>query len=505
MLKTKTPVLGIIIDGFGISDEASGNPVKKAKMPFYASLLKKYPTTEMFASEQYVGLPKGQMGNSEVGHLNLGAGRCVYQDLMRIDNAILDKSFFENPVFVKQFKRVLKRNSTLHFVGLVSTGGVHSSLNHLLSLIDMANSFGIKKVAVHCITDGRDCTVNSGKGFAMQVEEKLSKLKIGKIVTVLGRFYAMDRENRFLRTEQAFNAMVYGKGKIANNIESVFDVEYEKKTSDEFIVPYVIDGYDGIEKNDEVLFFNFRPDRMRQLAEAFSEKNFDGFKRELPKVNCTSMCMYNENFKNIKVAFMPDHPKQTLSKFLSEKGFSQLKVAETTKYAHVTYYFNGGVEKPYKNEQRILIESENVDNFADYPQMKAFEIADVLVSEISKEKHDLIIVNFANCDMVGHTGNYNACIKALEAVDEALKRVVTVASEVGYTCVITADHGNIEDEKETSQFLTTHTLNPVPVIVTNSGIKLKKGKFGLECFAPTILEIMGVSKPSEMKGESLIK
>lgn len=505
MLKTKKPVLGIIIDGFGISEESDGNPVKHAKMPFYNKLLKTYPATQMLASENFVGLPKGQIGNSEVGHLNLGAGSCVYQDLMRIDNAIKDKSFFKNPVFLEQFSRVKKNNSTLHLLGLVSNGGVHSSLNHLLNLIDLAHKFGVKKIAVHAFTDGRDCTVDSGKGFVLEVKEKLDKYKIGVVATIMGRFYAMDREKRWVRTEKAFRAIAFAEGKKASNIEGLFDVEYENKVSDEFIVPYVIDGYKGIQKDDEFLFFNFRPDRMRQIVETFSAKSFEHFKREIPRIKCTSMCMFDERFKNVKVAFMPEHPKQTLSKYVSELGYSQLKVAETTKYAHVTYYFNGGVEKPYKKETRILVESENIDNFADFPQMKAMEIAEILVDEMTKEKHDLIICNFANCDMVGHSGNYKACVTALETLDKALEKVITTANDLGYTCVITADHGNVEDEKAKSPHVTTHTLNPVPVIVTDRGVKLKKGKFGLECFAPTILDIMEIEKPPEMKGVSLIK
>lgn len=505
MIKTKSPVLGIILDGFGISDIVEGNPVKHANMPFYKKLIKNYPTTQMYASEEFVGLPKGQMGNSEVGHLNLGAGTCVYQDLMRINNSIKDKTFYKNEVLLEQFKRAAKNKTTVHMIGLVSDGGVHSSFEHLMCLIDMAKQNGVLSVKVHCITDGRDCAVDSGKNFVLSVQEKLTQLNIGNVATICGRFFAMDRENRWIRTEKAFKAIANGCGEQVCEIERVFEVEYDKKTSDEFLPPYVLNGYKGINKNDEILFFNFRPDRMRQIVSAFSNKNFSEFSRKLPKVRCVSMCQYDEKLTNVKVAFMPMHPKQTLSKYLSEKGFKQLKVAETTKYAHVTYYFNGGIEKPYKKESRILIESENVDNFADYPQMKAPEIANVVIEAMTEEKYDFILVNFSNCDMVGHTGNYEACIKALETIDEQLEKICDTADKMGYTCIITADHGNIEDERPKSQNLTTHTLNPVPVIVTNRGFKLKKGKFGLESFAPTVLDVMGVEIPKEMTGQSLIK
>lgn len=504
-MKSSKPVVGIILDGLGISNIEEGNPVKKAKMPFFQKLLKEFPNTQIYASEEYVGLPKGQMGNSEVGHLNLGAGRCLYQDLMRINKSIEDKSFYQNSTLLNAFKRAKKHNSSVHLIGLVSTGGVHSSIQHLFELLKMAKQNEVNSVKIHCITDGRDTPADSGKDFINDLQNEINKLNLGEIVTVCGRFYAMDREERFTRTEKAFNLIVKGKGEKVKSYTDVFEMEYEKETSDEYIPPYVINEYSGVEKNDEIIFFNFRPDRMRQIAAAFTDKVFLPFNRKLPKLRFTSMCEYDKKLGKIEVAFKPEHPTLTLSKYLSEQDFKQLKLAETTKYAHVTYYFNGGIEKPYKKESRILVESENVDSFADYPQMKAEEISKIAVSEICKGIYDFILINFSNCDMVGHTGNFKACVQTLEVLDKALESVVCSAQKMGYTCVIVADHGNVEDVREKSVYATSHTLNPVPFIVSDKGVKLKKGKYGLDVFAPTILDIMDLPKPKEMTAESLIK
>ncbi len=504
-METKKQVVGIILDGFGISDITEGNPVKKAKMPFYNKLLKDYPNTQIFASEEYVGLPKGQMGNSEVGHLNLGAGKRLYQDLMRINMSIENKTFFENQVFLNVFKRAKKHNSTVHLIGLVSTGGVHSSLHHLFALLEMAKQNEIKKLKIHCITDGRDTPVDAGKEFLAELFNKTQELGVGQIATVCGRFYAMDREDRFVRTEKAFNLIAKGIGDKVQNFEEVFNIEYKKGTSDEYLPPYVVGDYNGLKTNDEMIFFNFRPDRMRQIVAAFSDRVFLPFTRKLPRLHFTAMCQYDKRQTKVAVAFKPEHPSETLSKYLSEQGKRQLKLAETTKYAHVTYYFNGGIEKPYKKENRILVESENVDSFADFPQMKANEIAQIAVTEISKNIYDFVLINFSNCDMVGHTANFDACVTALETVDKALEKVVDTALKMGYVCVIVADHGNIEDVRPKSPYATSHTLNPVPFIVTDRGVKLKKGKFGLDVFAPTVLELMELKKPKEMEAESLIK
>ena len=506
-MKTKNPVLGIILDGFGVRDESDGNPFFFAKMPNYKKILVDFPNIRINASGKYVGLPDGQMGNSEVGHINLGAGRVVYQDYMRITNAINDGTLQQNKTLVQMFERVKQKGSTLHFIGLVSNGGVHSDVAHLLNLLDIVAQNGIKRVLVHCVTDGRDTGVQTGKGFAKQVEDKLTSLGLGHIVTVVGRFFAMDRESRWNRTKEAFDLFVYGNTKARfDTYEHAFDSAYSQNISDEYIKPCTVCNYVGMQDGDEVFFFNFRPDRMRQLTNAFCNSKFSGFDRgRMPKVTCTSMCCYDETQHNLPCLFEQEIVKNTLSSVVSSSGLKQLKVAETTKYAHVTYYLNGGVEKPYKGEDRILIESEFVDDFAKFPQMRAREIAKVLVDNIKTGVYDLIIVNFSNADMVGHRGDMHASIKALEVLDECLGKVVECAQNHGVTCVITADHGNIEDERTSNGRATTHTTNPVPFIITDKKMTLKNGDFGLDCFAPTVLDILDIKKPAEMTGDSVIK
>ncbi len=504
-MKSNKKVVAIVLDGFGINESKEDNPLFVAKMPFYKNLLKTYPHTELNASGSYVGLPDGQMGGSEVGHLNLGAGTCVLQSYMLINKAIKDKTFFENKVLVDQMKRVNKKGSTLHLVGMVSDGGIHSSLYHLIATLELAKQQGVKNVVVHCITDGRDTSPDSGREFIEKLEEEMNRIGVGKIVTLCGRFYAMDRENRWNRTQEAYNLFAFGKGTKVESYENAFNEEYAKKTSDEFIPPYVFGDYSGMANNDEIFFFNFRPDRMRQITKAFSAKKFDEFDRKFGPVTCTSMCVFDARFKNVLPAFPPLVMDLTLSKYLSKLGLKQLKISETTKYAHVTYYFNGGIEKAPKGEDRILIESENVENFANFPQMKAPEIASAAEKAIVSEKYNFILINLSNADMVGHTGNFNAAVKALEYIDKALEKIITAGLDMGYTCVLTADHGNVEDMREKAGVATTHTKNPVPFLVTDKGVKLKKGQFGLSSFAPTICEIMNIKTPEEMDSPSLIK
>ena len=504
-MKLKKPVVAIVLDGFGINESKEENPLFVAKMPFWKSLKKNYPMAQILASEEYVGLPKGQMGGSEVGHLNLGAGECILQSFMLINKSIEQGEFFKKDVLINQMKRVEKNNSTLHLIGMVSDGGIHSSMYHLIAALKMAKQQNVKNVCVHCITDGRDTSPDSGREFLEKVQDEINKIGVGKIVSVCGRFYAMDREQRWNRTEEAFNLYACGKGVKVDNFENAFDAEYAKKTSDEFIVPYVVGDYSGMKDKDEIFFFNFRPDRMRQITEAFSSKKFSHFERKIKPIKCVSMAVYDQRFKNVDVVFPPVMPRITLSKYLSSLGLKQLKVSETTKYAHVTYYFNGGVEKPPRGEDRILIESENVDNFANFPQMKAPEIAAAVEKAIISEKYDFILINFSNADMVGHSGDFKAAVKALEYLDKALEKVITSGIDLGYTCVVTADHGNIEDMRVKAGMSTTHTKNPVPFLITNKGIKFKKGMFGLSSFAPTILDIMGIEKPKEMTAPSLIK
>lgn len=504
-MKTKTPILAIVLDGFGINNEKEENPTKQAKMPFWSSLLKNYPWTTLEASEEFVGLPQGQMGGSEVGHLNLGAGSCIFQSFLKINKSIQDKTFFSNPVLQNQMQRVKKNQKTLHIIGMVSDGGIHSSMYHLFALLKMAKQQGLENVVVHAITDGRDTAPDAGKECLDKLQEQIDEIGVGKIVSVCGRFFAMDREKRWNRTEQAFNLFAKGEGIHVDDFGSVFSTEYVKKTSDEFLPPYVVGDFKGMSKNDEILFFNFRPDRMRQICEAFSSKNFGEFDRKISPKKCVSMCVYDEKFKNVKSAFLPAKPQNTLSKYLSKLGFKQLKVAEHTKYAHVTYYFNGGIEKPFRGEDRILVESENVENFAMFPQMKAPEIANVVEKALVTEKYDFVLVNFANADMVGHTGDFKAAVTALEVLDKALKQIVTAGQDMNYTVVITADHGNVEDMRAKLGLSTTHTKNPVPFLVTNKGIKFKAGKFGLSSFAPTILKLMNLEIPEDMTAEPLQK
>lgn len=504
-MRAKRPVLGIVLDGFGYRASKEGNPIMEAKMPFYDAMLREFPHTYINASEEYVGLPKGQMGNSEVGHINLGAGRVVYQDYMRINNAIKDGSLVKNRVLDEMLERVITHDKTLHFAGLVSNGGVHSSIDHLKFLIEYAAKRGVQKIMVHCFTDGRDTAPDSGMRFVQEIENLLGKLGVGQIATIVGRFYAMDREDRWNRTETAFNLIVSGKGTRTNAIYEAFDKTYSQNVSDEYMPPFAIGGYQGLEKGDELFFFNFRPDRMRQLSNAFATKNFVCFStRSLPKINVTAMCMYDEKQNNLPYLFGPEVPTNTLSERLSKIGYRQLKIAETTKYAHVTYYFNGGIERPFRGERRVLVESKFVDNFANYPTMRAPEIASVAVEEIKKGVYDFILINFSNCDMIGHTGDYDACVETLEVVDKALQKVVTAATAAGYTCVITADHGNIEDMRVKNGKSTTHTTNPVPFIITDKTLKIKENKFALDCFAPTVLQLMQLYQPAEMTGESVI-
>ena len=504
-MKAKIGVVGIILDGVGYREEAEGNPMKVAKMPFYNRLLSEFPHAFISASEEAVGLPSGQMGNSEVGHINLGAGRVVYQDFMRINNAIKDKSLSLNSTLDQMFERVVTKGTTLHFAGLVSDGGVHSSIAHLKYLLNLAVRAGVKDICVHCFTDGRDTKPDSGQHFVEEIEVELGKLGVGKIATIVGRFYAMDREERWNRTQVAFDLITYGTGTRTNGIYDAFQKTYSRKISDEFMPPFVIGSYDGLKNGDEIFFFNFRPDRMRQISSAFASRDFVCFNRKnMPKIRVTSMCRYDERQQNLPCIFGPEIPKNTLSERLSRLGYKQLKLAETTKYAHVTYYFNGGVEKAYKGEKRILVESKFVDNFADFPVMRAPEIANIAAEEISKKTYDFVLINFSNGDMVGHTGNFDAAVLALEALDKALEKTVLAAMEAGYYCLITADHGNIEDMRTSNGRSTTHTLNPVPLILTDKTRRFGKGKFALDCFAPTVLQLLDIYQPAEMTGKSII-
>lgn len=499
----------IILDGFGNNPNDYGNAIKKAHKPFYDSLVLKYPNTLINASGYAVGLPEGQMGNSEVGHLNLGAGRVVYQDITTIDDAIKDGSFNTNAAFNAAIDAVNTNGSTLHLVGLLSNGGVHSMNTHLYALLALCKSKGVKSVYVHCITDGRDVPPDSGRGFVRDLEQKMNEIGVGAVGTVVGRYYYMDRDNRWERVARGYNAVFAAAGKHFSTADSAMAASYASGTMDEFVEPVVIGDYRGVNEGDGMIFFNFRADRARQISRAITEPDFDCFERVggYKRITYVGMTQYDVTLKNILTAFPPRHLKNTLGEYLADKGFTQVRVAETEKYAHVTFFFNGGVEKPNDNETRVLVASPKVATYDLQPEMSAYEVADKAVEQVESGK-DVLILNFANCDMVGHTGVLNAAVKAVEAVDECLKKVVEAVWKTGGTAIVTADHGNAEVMQfEGGSPCTSHTTNLVPLIVAGEkyiGKKLKSGK-ALCDVAPTLLDIMGVKKPDEMTGESIIE
>ncbi len=499
----------IILDGFGYTADEYGNAVKRAHKPFFDSIMEKYPHTLINASGYAVGLPEGQMGNSEVGHLNLGAGRVVYQDITTIDDAIKNGSFGANTAFNAAIDAVNgKDGAALHLVGLLSNGGVHSMNTHLYALLELCKARGVKKVYVHCITDGRDVPPDSGLSFVRELESKMQEIGTGKIGTVVGRYYYMDRDNRWERVARGYNAVYAAVGKHFSTAESAMSASYGAGTMDEFVEPAVIGDYKGVNAGDGIIFYNFRADRARQISRAITEPDFDCFERAggYKKVTYVGMTQYDVNLKNIMTAFPPRHLKNTLGEYLADKGFTQARVAETEKYAHVTFFFNGGVEKPNDNETRVLVASPKVATYDLQPEMSAYEVAEKAVEQVESGK-DVLILNFANCDMVGHTGVLNAAVKAVEAVDCCLKRVVEAVLKTGGTAIVTADHGNAEVMQfESGSPCTSHTTNLVPLVVVGEkyiGKTLKSGK-ALCDVAPTLLDVMGVEKPAEMTGESII-
>ncbi len=499
----------IILDGFGYNTNEYGNAIMKAKKPFFDSLMKKYPNTLINASGYAVGLPEGQMGNSEVGHLNLGAGRVVYQDITTIDDAIKDGSFNDNAAFNAAIDAVNKNGSALHLVGLLSNGGVHSMNTHLYALLALCKAKNVKTVYVHCITDGRDVPPDSGRAFIRELEQKMKEIGTGAVGTVVGRYYYMDRDNRWERVARGYNAVFAAAGKHFSTADSAMAASYASGTMDEFVEPVVIGDYKGVNDGDGIIFFNFRADRARQISRAITEPDFDCFERVggYKKVTYVGMTQYDVTLKNIFTAFPPRHLKNTLGEYLAAKGFTQARVAETEKYAHVTFFFNGGVEQPNENETRVLVASPKVATYDLQPEMSAYEVAEKAVEQAESGK-DVLILNFANCDMVGHTGVLGAAIKAVEAVDECLEKVVKAVWKTGGTVIVTADHGNAEVMQfEGGSPCTSHTTNLVPIIVAGDkyiGKTLKSGK-ALCDVAPTLLDIMGVKKPDEMTGESIIE
>lgn len=505
----KKTVMLMILDGFGINEKEEGNAIKMANIPNIERILKQYPNTILHTSGLDVGLPEGQMGNSEVGHTNIGAGRIVYQELTRITKSIEDGDFFSIPEFVTAIENCKKNHTKLHIMGLLSDGGVHSHQRHLFALLELAKRKDFEDVYVHCFLDGRDTPPVSAEGYLAELENKMKEKGVGKIATIMGRFYAMDRDKRWQRIEKAYDAMVKGEGEKFNSVSAAIENSYQKEIFDEFVVPTVICNNDKpiakIEENDSVIFFNFRPDRAREITRAIVDEEFDGFEREYFKTNFVTFTNYDETIKNVSVAFKKDEIKNTFGEIISKKGMTQLRIAETEKYAHVTFFFNGGEEKQYEGEDRILIPSPKVETYDMKPEMSAFEVCDNVVNAIHSKKYDSIILNFANPDMVGHTGNIEAVVKALEALDGCVERIVEAILEEKGVLLITADHGNCEQmiDYKTGEPHTAHTTNPVPLVLVGKDAKLKEGR--LADLAPTMLDILGIEKPEEMTGESLIE
>ena len=506
----KKKVLLIILDGFGLNNAIEGNAVKAAKTPFIDQLFKDYPSCKLKTSGRDVGLPDGIMGNSEVGHLNIGAGRVVYQLNTLIDHKIETGEFFTNEALLSAINHAKKNNSKLHLFGLLSPGGVHSSITHLDALLELFEREDFKNVYFHAFMDGRDTLPHSGLGFMKDYTQKAEKYGFGKVASVSGRYYAMDRDNRWERIEKAYKCLVNGEGNIATDPVKAIEESYSKEVTDEFILPTIIKENDKpialVEDNDAIIFFNFRSDRPRELTKCFIYDDFNEFPtHKFNNLKYVTMTEYDIKFENlVDVAFYSQKLENILGKVMEDNGKTQLRLAETEKYAHVTFFFNGGVEKPFEGEDRILIPSPKVASYDLQPKMSAPEVADAAINAVENNKYDLIVINFANCDMVGHTGKFDAVVTAVETVDNCLSRLVPIALAEKYELLITADHGNAEQMiDENGNIMTAHSMNLVPLIgLHKSGKPLHDGK--LCDIAPTILELMGIEKPMEMSGESLI-
>jgi len=509
-MKNKLVTL-LIMDGFGINPETKGNAIYAANKINLDYYMKKYPTSRLKTSGLAVGLPEGQMGTSEVGHMNMGAGRVVYQELARISKSILDGDFFKKEEFLGAIENCKKNNSKLHLYGLLSTGGVHSHTSHLTALLKLAKENGLKDVYVHCFLDGRDVPPTSGKGFVEELQKTLKEVGIGKIATVMGRYYIMDRDKRWERLQLGYDAMVLGKGEMCEDPVEAVNISYNRNETDEFVKPFVITENNKpiatIDENDSVIFYNFRTDRAREITWALMNEDFEEFKREKGYFPLYYVCMtqYDENLKNVHVAFKPEVLENKLGEYLSKKGYNQLRIAETEKYAHVTFFFNGGVEHISEGEDRILVPSPKVATYDMQPEMSAYEVTEKAVEAIDKKIYDVVILNFANPDMVGHTGNFNAAVKAVEVTDECVGKVVeAVLKQDGYV-LITSDHGNADVmyDYAKDEPVTSHTVNDTPFLLIGAGdVKVNEG--ALSDLAPTILELLGEQLPAEMTGKSLI-
>ena len=509
---SKKPTVLMILDGYGLSDKTEGNAVALAKTPVMDALEKEYPFVKGYASGLAVGLPEGQMGNSEVGHLNMGAGRIVYQELTRITKEIQDGDFFKNEELLAAVENCKAHDSALHLYGLLSDGGVHSHITHLYALLQMAKDHGLKKVYVHCFLDGRDTPPASGKEYIEQLLDKMKEIGVGEVASVMGRYYVMDRDNRWDRVEKAYRAMTAGEGETAVCPLCAVSASYDKEVTDEFVVPTVIvkDGKPvaTVQDNDSIIFYNFRPDRAREITRAFCADEFDGFPRE-KRINVKYVCFteYDVTIPNKSVAFKKVEVTNTFGEYLAAHHMTQARIAETEKYAHVTFFFNGGVEAPNEGEDRILVKSPKVATYDLKPEMSAYEVCDKLVDAITGGKYDVIIVNFANPDMVGHTGIIPAAVKAVEAVDECVGRAVEAIKKVDGQMFICADHGNCEQmiDEKTGEPFTAHTTNPVPFLLVNydPAYTLRDGGC-LADIVPTMIEMMGMEQPKEMTGKSLL-
>jgi 2,3-bisphosphoglycerate-independent phosphoglycerate mutase len=511
MTAQQRPVALIVLDGFGLRAETVGNAVAQAKKPVFDNLWATYPHTTLQASGEAVGLPDGQFGNSEVGHSNIGAGRVLYQDLTRINRDIHTGEFAQNPALREAMQYALHHDSSLHLYGLVSTGGVHSHLNHLFALLQLAAEMGVKSVFVHAFLDGRDVAPTSGRHDIERLLGEMKKLGVGQLATIQGRYYAMDRDNRWERTEKAYRAMVYGEGKHGTDALRALEDSYADSVTDEFILPYVLVDEQGqpvglIQDDDAVIMFNFRPDRAIQISRVFTNEDFREFDRgpKFPHVHYVCMTRFSESVGGT-VAYAPANLDNTLGEVLSQQGLTQLRAAETEKFPHVTFFFSGGREAPFPGEERILVPSPKVATYDLKPEMSAFELAGKVAKKVRTGKIDFLMLNFANPDMVGHTGDLQAAIQAIEAVDACLGQVLDALQDVGGVALVTADHGNadIMIDPETGGPCTTHTVNPVPLIVTSRDVSVRDGGV-LADLAPTVLDLLGVPQPREMTGQTLL-